>query len=115
MVFEVTEDTGDPTEVIDSEEDVIGRVALSQNYPNPFNSTTILSYEIKKGEHVGLRIYDILGREVRELVNGVQKEGYYQVNWDGRNNQGKGVTSGIYFYQLNVRDFKESKKLVLIK
>ena len=52
---------------------------------------------------------------MRELVNGVQKEGYYQVNWDGRNNQGKGVTSGIYFYQLNVRDFKESKKLVLIK
>ena len=65
--------------------------------------------------HTTLKIYNTLGKEVRELVNGVQKEGYYQVNWDGRNNQGKGVTSGIYFYQLNVRDFKESKKLVLIK
>ncbi len=115
VTFEVTEDTGDPTEVIDSEEDVIGRVALSQNYPNPFNSTTILSYEVKKGEHVGLRIYDILGREVRELVNGAQKEGYYRVAWDGRNNQGKEVTSGIYFYQLRAGDYKQTRKLALIR
>ncbi len=88
---------------------------LIQNYPNPFNSTTMLSYEIKKGEHVGLRIYDILGREVRELVKGEQKEGCYRVAWDGRNNQGKEVTSGIYFCELQAGDYKQTRKLVLIR
>jgi len=88
----------------------------------------IFHYEIEKGEKVTLKIYDILGREVRSLVNGLQRPGVYRVIWDGRNNQGKEVTSGIYFYQLTVRqahrpeqsrgkagDYKETRKLVLIK
>ncbi len=88
---------------------------LFQNYPNPFNSSTIITYEVEKAKNVTLKIYDILGREVRELVNRSQKRGHYEVNWDGKNNQGKEVSSGIYFYQLNAGNYKETRKLVLIK
>ena len=101
---------------------------LFQNYPNPFNSSTIITYETVEEGNVTLKIYDILGREVRKLVNRSQKPGHYKVNWDGRNNQGKEVASGIYFYQLTVgeahrpeqsqgeaADYKETKKLVLMK
>ena len=93
----------------------ISHFNLIQNYPNPFNSSTIISYEIGKAEQVSLKIYDILGREVRSLVNGLQRPGVYRLIWDGKNNQGKEVTSGIYFYQLKTGNFSETKKLVLIK
>jgi hypothetical protein len=88
---------------------------LLQNYPNPFNASTILTYEIEKGEKLTLKIYDILGREVRSLVNGLQRPGVYRVIWDGKNNQGREVSSGIYLYQLRVGHYKQTKKLVLIK
>jgi hypothetical protein len=88
---------------------------LFQNYPNPFNSSSIITYEIERGENVTLKIYDILGREVRELINTSQKPDYYKVIWDGRNNSGKEVSSGIYFYQLRAGNYKEARKLVLIK
>jgi hypothetical protein len=88
---------------------------LFQNYPNPFNSSTIITYEIVKEGHVTMEIYDILGREVRELVSKSQKPDHYKVTWDGRNNQGKEVASGIYFYRLATGDYKETKRLVLIK
>ena len=88
---------------------------LFQNYPNPFNSSTIISYVIKKEGNVALKIYDILGREVRQLVNGIQKPGNYRFIWDGKDNQGKEVASGIYFYQLRAGNFTRTKKLVLIK
>jgi hypothetical protein len=88
---------------------------LFQNYPNPFNSSTIISYEIMKAGDVTLKIYNILGREVRSLVNSLQKPGNYKVIWNGKNNQGKEVGSGIYFYQLMAGDYKATRKLVLIK
>jgi hypothetical protein len=101
---------------VDTEEDhKICHFNLFQNYPNPFNSSTIITYEIMKAENVTLKIYDILGREVRSLVNGLQRPGVYRLIWDGKNNQGKEVTSGIYFYQLKTGNFSETKKLVLIK
>jgi flagellar hook assembly protein FlgD len=64
---------------------------------------------------VYLRIYDLLGREVRELVKGSQEPGFYRINWDGKNNQGKEVASGIYFYLLQTGDRKEGKKMLVIK
>jgi hypothetical protein len=97
------------------EEQKKSRFQLFQNYPNPFNSSTIITYEIMKAGDVTLKIYNILGREVRSLVNNLQKPGNYKITWDGKNNQGKGVTSGIYFYQLKAGDYKETRKLVLIK
>ncbi|KPL04735.1 MAG: hypothetical protein AMJ73_03750 [candidate division Zixibacteria bacterium SM1_73] len=103
---------------------------LFQNYPNPFNANTVIRYSLSADRPVPvvLQIYNILGKEVRELINTRQGKGNYQVNWDGKNNCGKEVSSGIYFYQLTVRqthrpeqsrgkagDYKETRKLVLIK
>jgi hypothetical protein len=101
---------------VETEEDhKIFHFNLLQNYPNPFNTSTIITYEIEKGENVTLKIYNILGREVRSLVNSRQSLGKYHIVWDGKNNQAKEVSSGIYFYQLRAGDYKETKKLVLIR
>jgi hypothetical protein len=115
MIFEVTDHITNPTGITDSPQDLIDQFALFQNYPNPFNSSTIISDEIMKAGVVTLKIYNILGREVRSLVNSVQKPGNYRVLWDGKNKQGKEVGSGIYFYELKVGDYKETRKLVFIK
>ncbi len=91
------------------------RFDLSQNCPNPFNSSTIITYETVQPGNVTLKIYDLLGREVRELVNRFQEPSRYKVHWDGKNNQGKDVASGIYFYLLRAGDVKQAKKMLLIK
>lgn len=88
---------------------------LLQNYPNPFNQTTKMQFTLAKSGFVSLSIYDLLGRKVRTLVSEHVSVGYKSVLWDGRNDAGKGVASGIYFYQLRVGDFFGTKKLVLLK
>ena len=88
---------------------------LMQNYPNPFNNQTIIKYQIKEAGHVKVNIYDLLGRRVRTLVNEEQSPGYYSVHWDGINEHGHSVTSGIYFYSLNFGEFNNVKKLLLVK
>lgn len=107
---------------------IISDFNLFQNYPNPFNTSTTIIYRIERKADVSLKIYDILGREVGELINGPHETGYHSIKWNGRNDQGEEVASGIYFYQLTVRqahrpeqsrgradDYKETKKVVLIK
>jgi hypothetical protein len=90
---------------------------LFQNYPNPFNTNTVIRYSLSADRLVPvlLKIYNILGKEVKELAYTKQGRGTYQVNWDGKDNSGRGVSSGIYFYQLKEGDNKETRKLVLIK
>jgi|GEM_PF-2617972 len=88
---------------------------LCQNYPNPFNQTTKIEFTLAKSGFVSLNIYDILGRKVRTLASEHLSMGYKSVLWDGKNDTGKDVASGIYFYQLKVGDFCETKKLVLLK
>jgi len=88
---------------------------LSQNYPNPFNSSTIIHYQTSEECDVTLRVYDVLGREVKELANMMHKQGHYTITWGGRNNQGKEVASGIYFYQLKGGDHIQTKRMLLIK
>jgi hypothetical protein len=92
---------------------------LLQNHPNPFNSVTSIQYTVSSRQnhpvHTTLKIYNILGKEVRELVNTNQSTGSYSISWDGKNNEGKEAASGIYFYQLRAGDYKETKKLVLMK
>jgi hypothetical protein len=107
---------------LSSVEDTLGdqkasNFELFQNYPNPFNSTTNISYSLNSihSIHTTLKLYNILGEEVRELVNTRQGKGNYRVNWDGKDNQGKEVASGIYFYELKANEYKETRKLVLIK
>ncbi|MGB8657129.1 MAG: SBBP repeat-containing protein [Candidatus Zixiibacteriota bacterium] len=89
--------------------------ALSQNYPNPFNPTTKIEFTLSKSGFVTLQIYDVMGRKVRTLVAENLPSGYKSVIWDGKNDAGKDVASGVYFYQLKVGDFSEPKKMVLLK
>jgi len=96
---------------------------LEQNYPNPFNSTTAISYQLSAISYqrsaVSLKIYNILGREVRTLVDEEQPAGNYRVLWDGRDNSGKGVSSGVYFCRLKVKGerlkVEKTRKMVLLR
>ena len=93
---------------------------LYQNYPNPFAERTTIEYAVPnrvegKNTLITLVIYDITGRLVRTLFSKPQKPGYYRVNWDGRNDSGSSVASGIYFYKLITLEYSCIKKLVLLK
>ena len=89
--------------------------ALYQNYPNPFNPTTTIRYDVKQATEVKLVIYNMLGQEVRTLVNNRQDAGYKTVVWDGLNNRGSRVASGIYIYRLQAGDFVQARKMILMK
>lgn len=83
---------------------------LSQNYPNPFNPSTKINYSIPKQNYVSIKVFDVLGREIRTLINKEQPQGNYEIEFDGFE-----LTSGIYFYRLQAGGFVESKKMVLIR
>jgi hypothetical protein len=88
---------------------------LAQNYPNPFNPTTIICYQVQRTGHVKLSVYNTLGQRVNTLVDENRSVGEYSVQWDGKDESGSSVASGVYFYQLEVGDFISSKKMVIIK
>ena len=89
---------------------------LHQNYPNPFNSSTKIYFYLPTEEKVSLKIYNTLGREVRSLVNAENKQtGHYQITWDGTDNFGNQVASGMYVYTLKYGDFQVSKRMILLK
>lgn len=88
---------------------------LAQNYPNPFNPTTMLQYALPANAHVTLQIFDILGRQVRALVSEYSYAGYHEVMWDGRDNNGALVSSGIYIYRIQAGRFSSTKKMILMK
>ena len=92
-----------------------GRYALEPNYPNPFNPETTIGYQLPEEAEVFLAIYDILGQQVRNIVHQVQPGGIYQVRWNGRDDNGREVASGVYFYQLRANNFKSVHKLVYLK
>ena len=89
--------------------------ALLQNYPNPFNPTTEIRFRIPETSNVLLRVFDILGREVRTLANADYSVGFHTIRWDGMDNLGNEVSSGIYFYQLKVDDFSQVRKMNLLR
>ncbi|MFI5211396.1 MAG: T9SS type A sorting domain-containing protein [Ignavibacteria bacterium] len=89
---------------------IVNEYSLSQNYPNPFNPSTKINFSIPKSEYVSLRIYDLLGREVKVLVNGNLTVGEYEVDFDA-----KGLASGMYYYSLRAGEFVNVKKMVLVK
>ncbi len=91
------------------------RTALHQNYPNPFNPTTVIPFEIARRTHVTLRIYNVAGQLVRTLVDDALDARAYRISWDGRNDAGHGVSSGVYFYRLEAGDYRAVRKLVLMK
>ena len=85
------------------------------NYPNPFNPVTKLRYTIPKNGLVSIIIYDMLGRQVKTLVNQTQDAGYASVIWDATNDYGKPVSAGIYLYQIQTGEYIQTKKMVLLK
>jgi hypothetical protein len=91
------------------------RFALYQNSPNPFNPTTKLSYDLPKAGDVKISVYNVLGQQVRTLVDGYNEAGSYDVIWNGKDNSGAQVASGMYFYRINTVEFNETKKMLLLK
>jgi len=100
------------SEIITSVEESIitNEFSLSQNYPNPFNPSTTISFSIPQQTHVSLKVYDILGREVAELVNKEMSSGFYKVDFDASK-----FSSGIYFYTLQAEYISQTKKMLLLK
>jgi hypothetical protein len=125
----------DGTSFTDTKEEISGEgrlpdFSLSHNFPNPFNPETKIQYSLcsrqrKEGDgspfvvrgpiHTTLKIYNILGQLVKTLVDEPKEAGTYEVTWDGKDENGYQVTSGVYFYKLQAEDFIQTKKMVLIK
>ena len=88
---------------------------LNYNYPNPFNPVTTISYKLPQAALVRMTIYDLLGRQVKTLINKTQDTGYKSVIWDATNDYGKPVSAGVYLYQIQAGNFVQSRKMVLLK
>lgn len=84
--------------------------SLSQNFPNPFNSTTIINYSVLEAENIQLKVYNIMGSEIRTLVNEFKQAGNYKMSFDGSS-----LASGIYFYKLIAGNYSETRKMILLK
>ena len=89
--------------------------ALRQNYPNPFNPTTEIAYDLPKTTHVRLAVYNMLGQKIATLVNAKMPAGSYTIKWNGRDDSGRQMGSGIYIYQIEAGKFKATKKMLLMK
>ncbi|MCI0554105.1 MAG: T9SS type A sorting domain-containing protein, partial [Anaerolineae bacterium] len=89
--------------------------AVTQNYPNPFNPSTTINYQLPENAQVRLTVFNLLGQEVRTLVDRKLLAGYHQIVWDAKDNAGRSVGSGIYMYVLEAGDFTQTQKMVLLK
>ena len=92
-----------------------GAIALEQNYPNPFNVQTMIPYQLQTASRVRLEIFDVLGQRVRTLVSGQRSAGAHRVRWDGRDREGKQVSSGVYLYTLQVASYQKLRKMLMVR
>ena len=95
---------------VDKPDELLNGYSLEQNYPNPFNPSTKIKYTIKESGFVTIHLFDIFGREVRKLVNTFQPIGNYEITFDA-----KDLTSGVYYYKININEFTATKKMLLMK
>jgi hypothetical protein len=86
-----------------------------QNFPNPFNPITTLKYDLPEDSFVEITIYDMLGNVVNNLVNRNQRRGYKSVQWNATNDQGQPVSTGVYLYRIEAGDYRQTKKMILLK
>ena len=93
----------------------IDNFELSQNYPNPFNALTTITYRIPNPSNVDIMVYDSRGKIVKNILRDFQISGKYSVNWDGKNNNGIAVSSGIYFYEIQTQYTHQKRKMLLLK
>ena len=89
--------------------------ALFQNYPNPFNPETLITYQLPRNAEVELTIYNLTGQQVRLLVNEAQSVGTHEIRWNGTDDSGNRVSSGVYVYRLRTGDFSQSNKMLLMR
>jgi len=89
--------------------------ALHHNYPNPFNPITTLRYDLPEDALVNITIYDMMGRQVKTLVNGSQTAGYKSIQWNATNDKGAPVSAGLYLYTIQAGEFRQTRKMVLLK
>jgi glucuronoarabinoxylan endo-1,4-beta-xylanase len=102
---------GTPSTGVNPIEDMLPKkFSLSQNFPNPFNPTTVISYQLPISNWVTLKVYDVLGKEVASIVNGVEEPGYKSVKFDATK-----LSSGPYFYRLQAGSFVQTNKMLLMK
>jgi hypothetical protein len=94
---------------------IVKAYMLYQNYPNPFNPVTVIHYDLPKLSKVELKIYNILGQEVRSLVSERQSAGHKSVEWNGRDQFGRSVGSGVYLYKIQAGDYVKVRKMLLLK
>lgn len=89
--------------------------SIDQNYPNPFNPETVISFSLPKSSNVQIKIYDVLGNEIRTLIDEARIAGKHNIYWNATDNSGKRVSSGVYFYTISADNFTQTKKMVLMK
>ena len=106
---------GDKATAIDNNEVLPTEYSLSQNYPNPFNPSTRISFSLPQNSKVALKIFDMLGREIKTIINEEMNAGNHSTIWNGDNNLGNKVSSGVYIYRLTAGDYISTKKMVLMK
>ena len=104
----------DPSSPV-SLESPVKLVRLAQNHPNPFNPATNIKFNVAREGHVDLAVYDLSGRRIKTLVSESRSEGEHQVTWDGTNNSGSRVPSGMYFYRYVSGSESVSRKMTLVK
>ncbi len=115
LVLGVCEYIGLDLSQIQNEASMPDSYYLLQNYPNPFNSTTTLRYDLAGHSNVNIIIYDMLGREVKTLINQTQDAGFKSIQWDGTNDYGKQVSDGVYLYRIQAGEYMQTKKMVFLK
>jgi len=90
-------------------------VILNQNYPNPFNPISKIQYNLPKKDFVSITIYDVIGRHIKTLVATEKGPGLHSIHWDATNNVGQPVSAGVYLYSIQAGDFRQTKKMILLK
>jgi hypothetical protein len=98
-----------------TQSDIPEEYRLAQNYPNPFNPVTTIKYDLPEDSFVHLDIYDLLGREVKTLLNEVVKAGYKVVSWEGKDNNGNPVSTGMYIYRLTVNSAESNEGILVVR
>ena len=114
-VYDFVEGNDAPELSIDEPVVVPALFSLYQNFPNPFNPITTLYYDLPKNIFVTISIYNILGKQIKVLVNTNKEAGYKSVHWDAKDSMGKPVSAGVYLYQIQVGDFVQTRKMILLK
>ena len=89
--------------------------ALHQNYPNPFNPVTTLRFDLPEKSHVIITVYDLMGKKINTLINVQMNPGYKAIQWNATNDFGQPVSAGMYLYMIQAGDFRQTKKMILLK